>query len=138
LRTLLDAAREPMRALTIGLAESCHLGILERGALLVIAREDSPERVRFTIEAGGRFDSSRTASGRLLMSKKGTNMKARNETLEGVDDAVVRIGAFGSVVHAALAVSWLRNRKEAWKSATVLAALERAVKSIHETLGIQS
>jgi DNA-binding IclR family transcriptional regulator len=138
LKTLLEAAREPMRALALELGESCHLSILERGALLVIAREDSPESVRLTIEVGGRFDPGRTASGRLLMSSEGASMTARDETLEGVDDAVVRIGTFGSAVHAALAVSWLRSRKGAKKPATVITALETAAKSIHQTLGIQS
>lgn len=138
LKTLLDAAREPMRTASRSLGESCHLSILERDELLVIAREDSPESVRLTIEVGGRFDSSRTASGRLLASNKGTTLTARDETLEGVDDAVVRIGVYGNVVHAALAVSWLRSRKGARKPAKVLAALEEAAKSINETLGIQS
>lgn len=138
LKTLLDAAREPMRAATRSLGESCHLSILERAELLVIAREDSPESVRLTIEVGGRFDPGRTASGRLLMSNKGTTLTARDETLEGVDDAVVRIGSPGGAVHAALAVSWLRSRKGAKRPAAILAALEAAAKSIHETLGIQS
>lgn len=136
LKTLLDAAREPMRAVTLELAESCHLSILERDELLVIAREDSPESVRLIIEVGGRFDPGRTASGRLLMSADGSTMTARDETLEGVDDAVVRIGSPDAAVHAALAISWLRSRKGAKKPVTVLAALKAAAKSIHETLGI--
>jgi DNA-binding IclR family transcriptional regulator len=136
LKTLLDAAREPMRSVTRKLGESCHLSILERGALLVVAREDSPESVRLTIEVGGRFDPGRTASGRLLMSDEGAVMTARDETLEGVDDAAVRIGSPGGAVHAALAVSWLRSRKGVKKPATILAALKAAAKSIHETLGI--
>lgn len=137
MKTLLDAAREPMRTVTRTLGESCHLSILERGALLVIARENSPESVRLTIEVGGRFDPERTASGRLLMSPKGASVTARDETLEGVDDASVRIGSPGGAVHAALAVSWLRSRKEAKKPAPILAALNAAAKSIHEILGIQ-
>jgi DNA-binding IclR family transcriptional regulator len=137
LKTLLDAAREPMRTVTSQLGESCHLSLLERGALLVVAREDSPEPVRLTIEVGGRFDPARTASGRLLMSSTGRTITASDETLEGVDDAVVRIGSPGSVVHAALAVSWLRSRKGAMKSTVVLSVLKSAAAVIHETLGIQ-
>lgn len=137
MRTLLDAAREPMRTVTRTLGESCHLSILERGALLVIAQENSPESVRLTIEVGGRFDPERTASGRLLMNADGSSITARDETLEGVDDASVRIGSPGGAVHAALAVSWLRSRKEAKKPTTILDALNAAAKSIHEILGIQ-
>jgi DNA-binding IclR family transcriptional regulator len=137
LGTLLEAAREPMRAVSSELGESCHLSVLERGALLVVAREDSPQSVRLTIEVGGRFDPGKTASGRLLMSATGETMTARDETLEGVDDAVVRIGSPGRVVHAALAVSWLRSRKGAMKPAKVLSSLKSAAMAIHETLGIQ-
>lgn len=136
LKTLLDAARDPMRTVARKLGESCHLSILERGALLVIARQDSNESVRLTIQEGGRFDPCRTASGRLLMSGEGATLTARDETLEGVDDLAVRIGLHGGAVHAAITVSWLRGRKGAKKTVTILAALKTAAKSIHETLGI--
>ncbi len=136
LKTLLDVAREPMRTVTGVLRESCHLSVLERGKLLVVAREDSPESVRLSIEVGGRFEAEKTASGRLLMADDGATMSARDETIEGVDDAVVRIGSATGAVHAALAVSWLRSRKGAKKPAAVLAALKSAAKVIHESLGI--
>lgn len=65
---LLAAAREPMRELTERVRESCHLGLLERGRLLVVAQEECPEPVRLSIEVGGRFDPVATASGRLLLA----------------------------------------------------------------------
>ena len=95
LKTLLEVAREPMREVAVRLGENCHLSLLERGKLLVIAREDSPESVRLLIEVGGRFDPKYTASGRLLLSPDSDSMEARDETIEGVDDAVVRIGSPG-------------------------------------------
>jgi DNA-binding IclR family transcriptional regulator len=136
LRTLLEVARGPMRAVTLGLGESCHLSVLERGKLLVVAREDSPESVRLSIEVGARFEAEQTASGRLLMDASLGSVTARDETIEGVDDAVVRIGGSDGAVHAALAVSWLRSRKGAKKPATVLAALRAAAKEVHQALGI--
>ena len=136
LKTLLEAAREPMRELSARLRESCHLSALERGKLLVIAREDSPDSIRLSVEIGGRFDPKRTVSGRLLQSREEDAMEARDETLEGVDDVVVRIGSAEGAVHAALAVSWLRSRKNAKKPAAVLTALRRAAESIHKSLGI--
>jgi DNA-binding IclR family transcriptional regulator len=138
LRTLLEVAREPMREVTLRLRESCHLSVIERGQLLVIAREDSPESVRLAIEVGGRFDPRKTASGRLLRAAEGKTVTARDETIEGVDDAVVRIGSADGVVHAALAVSWLRSRRGAKKPATVLAALKEAAAVIHQQLGLNS
>ncbi len=136
LRTLLAAAREPMRQVAETLGESCHLSVLDRGKLLVIAREESPESIRLLIEVGAGFEPEKTASGRLLLDETVHSVTARDETIEGVDDAVVRVGTAGGAVHAALAVSWLRSRKGAKKPATVLAALSAAAKNIHQSLGI--
>lgn len=136
LKTLLDVARGPMREVTVRLGESCHLSVLERDKLLVIAREDSPEPVRLSIEVGARFEARHTASGRLLLQSGIESMTARDETIEGVDDAVVRLGSPDGALHAALAVSWLRSRKGAKKPATVLTALREAAASIHQSLGI--
>ncbi|MEI6655077.1 MAG: helix-turn-helix domain-containing protein [Verrucomicrobiota bacterium] len=136
LKALLDVASEPMRLVTVALGESCHLSVIERGSLLVIARKDSPESVRLSIEVGSRFEPKKTASGRLLLSPGLESVTARDETIEGVDDAVVRIGSPEGAVHAALAVSWLRSRKGAKKPVAVLAALKSSAQSIHEFLGI--
>lgn len=136
LKTLLEVAAGPMREVTLKLRESCHLSVIERGKLLVIAREDSPESVRLAIEVGGCFEPKRTASGRLLLSAAGTTLTARDETIEGVDDAVVRIGSPDGAVHAALAVSWLRSRRGAKKPKDVLSALKTAVAAIHGSLGL--
>lgn len=136
LKTLIEVAREPMRAVTLQLGESCHLSVLERGKLLVVAREDSPESVRLSIEVGARFEAERTASGRLLLDESLASVTARDETIEGVDDAVVRIGSADGAVHAALAVSWLHSRKGAKKPTAVVAALRTAAKLVHQALGI--
>lgn len=66
---LLHAARRPMQALTETVRESCHLTALDRGRLLVLAQEESPEPVRVSIEPGSVFDPVRTASGRLLLAQ---------------------------------------------------------------------
>jgi DNA-binding IclR family transcriptional regulator len=65
---LLQAARMPMQELTEELRESCHLSVIERGGLVVVAQQESPEHVRLSIEIGGIFDPARTASGRLLLA----------------------------------------------------------------------
>jgi len=76
---LLRAARLPMQALTEKVRESCHLSVLERGKLLVVGQQESPERVRLSIEVGGVFDPVQTASGRLLLSY--LDETARSEVL---------------------------------------------------------
>jgi DNA-binding IclR family transcriptional regulator len=73
---LLTAARGPMRALTERVRESCHLSLLERGRLLVVAQEECPEPVRLSIEVGGVFDPVATASGRLLLAHLGPAARA--------------------------------------------------------------
>ncbi len=65
---LLGASRRPMQALTEKTGESCHLSVLDRGKLLVVAQQESPARVRLSIEVGGEFDPVTTASGRLLLA----------------------------------------------------------------------
>ncbi|WP_415907399.1 IclR family transcriptional regulator [Oleiharenicola sp. Vm1] len=65
---LLRAANVPMQELTEKVRESVHLSVLEGDRLLVVAQQESPERVRLSIEIGGQFDPVETASGRLLLA----------------------------------------------------------------------
>jgi DNA-binding IclR family transcriptional regulator len=66
---LLRAAQLPMQTLTEKVRESCHLSVIDRGKLLVVAQQESPERVRLSIEVGALFDPVATASGRLLLAQ---------------------------------------------------------------------
>jgi DNA-binding IclR family transcriptional regulator len=65
---LLRAAAAPMRQLTEQLRESCHLSVLHRGQLLVLAQQESPAQLRLSVEVGGSFAPLQTASGRLLLA----------------------------------------------------------------------
>lgn len=65
--TLVRAARAPMRELADAARESCHLSVLERGRLVVVAEEASAERVRLSVEVGSTAPALATASGRLLL-----------------------------------------------------------------------
>jgi len=73
---LLRAASQPMRELALSLRESCHLSVLFRGELLVLVQEESPDKVRLSLEVGGRFSVVHTASGRLLLA----NLSAPEQT----------------------------------------------------------
>lgn len=77
---LIRAARLPMQELSEAVRESCHLSVLDRGQLLVVHQQDSPEPVRISIEIGGRFDAVTTLSGRLLLSRLPATL--REETLQ--------------------------------------------------------
>lgn len=65
---LLRAAELPMRQLADSIHESCHLSVLDRGDLLVVAQAESPEPVRLSVEVGYRVAPLHTVSGRLLIA----------------------------------------------------------------------
>lgn len=65
---LLRAAARPMRELAEELRESCHLGIAHGERLTVLHQEESPARVRLSVEVGSSVPLLRAASGRLLLA----------------------------------------------------------------------
>ena len=65
---LLKAAYQPMRNLSEAIHESCHLSVLDRGRLLVVAQAESPEPVRLSVEIGDRPSPLDTTSGALLIA----------------------------------------------------------------------
>lgn len=65
---LAKAAARPMQALAESVRESCHLSILHGTRLLIVAQEESPEKIRLSLEVGGSFSPLSTVSGRLLLS----------------------------------------------------------------------
>ena len=65
---LLRAAVPPMRALADEASESCHLSVLHRNRLLVIAQEESPSPFRLSVEVGSIHPPVKTTSGRLLLA----------------------------------------------------------------------
>jgi DNA-binding IclR family transcriptional regulator len=65
---LLRAAYGPMRTLADTIHESCHLSVLNRGMLVVIASTESPEPVRLSVEVGYRVLPLHTVSGVVLVA----------------------------------------------------------------------
>lgn len=65
---LLRAAYVPMHTLADTIHESCHLSVLNRGMLVVIASTESPEPVRLSVEVGYRVLPLQTVSGTLLLA----------------------------------------------------------------------
>jgi DNA-binding IclR family transcriptional regulator len=65
---LLKAASGPMQRLSDAIRESCHLSVLNRGMLVVIAATESPEPVRLSVEVGYRVSPLLAVSGSLLVS----------------------------------------------------------------------
>lgn len=156
---LLQAARGPMRAFARDCRESCHLSVLEGGQVVVIAQEESPERVRLAFMVAGRFEPVRTAAGRLLLALgDGGGGAARSdpaelarklagirrtgvsaavgETIAGVHDLAVPVGRPETGVSAALTVTWLHRRGVRAGKPRLLARLRAAAAEINAALGL--
>jgi DNA-binding IclR family transcriptional regulator len=159
--SLVQAARAPMQALTEKFRESCHLSVLDRGRLLVIAQKESPDKVRLSIEVGGTFEPARTASGRLLLAhlddiarraalgRNGPRLEpaldgirrsgvsaADSETVRGVRDIAVLVGSVSAGLIAALAVTRLIRRGEKRDETALLWGLRTAAGEITNALGL--
>lgn len=65
---LLRAAERPMRELAEALRESCHLSVAHGERLTVLHQEESPARVRLSVEVGSSVPLLRAASGRVLLA----------------------------------------------------------------------
>lgn len=68
-QVLITAATQPMEKLATSLLESCHLGVLRRGELVVLQQALSPSWVRLSVEIGSRHSAVHTTSGRLLLAQ---------------------------------------------------------------------
>lgn len=65
---LLKAAQPLMRALSDDIGESCHLSVIHRDGVLVLAQEESPRAFRLSVEVGSVHAPVTTTSGRLLLA----------------------------------------------------------------------
>lgn len=135
---LLKAAQPPMRALAEELRESCHLSVLHRDRILVLAQEESPQPFRLSVEVGSLHDPARTTSGRVLLANMAPAERdailarlpaaerkallarldevaargferAQGERFVGGLDLGVLVGRPGSAVKAALTIATLRG-----------------------------
>jgi DNA-binding IclR family transcriptional regulator len=145
---LLRAAARPMRELTEAVRESCHLSVTHRGGCLVIHQEESPLRVRLSVEVGSTIPLHQAASGRVLLAmldpddeaaalavireRRGGNLSCRleairgrgydeahGETTGGVSDLSVPIGTDRGRVRGAVAVAALPRDHAAFVRATL-------------------
>ncbi|MDP9381177.1 MAG: IclR family transcriptional regulator [Chloroflexota bacterium] len=159
---LLRVATPRMCALAQEVGESCHLSVIHNGELLVIAQEESPRKLRLSVEVGAAFPLLHTASGRLLLSclpgeQRDTVLQAseqrdalagrfemirargyeeaHGETTEGVMDLAVLVGAHDSAVQAALTIASL-GRKSGPRKDELLPALQRCAREIGESAGL--
>ena len=68
-RRVIDAALPEMHRLAEIVQQSCHLGIEDEGALLILAQVESPAEVGINVRIGTRRPLISTASGRVLLAQ---------------------------------------------------------------------
>ena len=157
------AAERPMRDLTAVVRESCHLSVAHGAQCLVLHQEESPQRVRLSVEVGSTIALHQAASGRVLLAgldpeeraaglaelgKGGTELLARlegirergyeavqGETTPGVSDLSVPVGTGWGRIRAALAVSALPRDHAAFVAAS-LPPLRACARTIAREAGL--
>ncbi|MFM2478296.1 IclR family transcriptional regulator [Celerinatantimonas sp. MCCC 1A17872] len=65
---LLSAANPAMEQLSASTQQSCHLSVYQAGGLLVIARQESPYKMGFSLRLGAIIDIFGSGSGYLLLA----------------------------------------------------------------------
>lgn len=67
---LLSLAYPALQRLAQEAEQSCHLAVLDRGAILIISAADSPLPMHHRVRVGSRFDALTTSSGVVLIGHK--------------------------------------------------------------------
>jgi DNA-binding IclR family transcriptional regulator len=105
---LLRAATAPMRELVDSIRESCHLSVLHRDQLLVLAQVDAPTSIRLSVEAGSLHSAVDTLSGQVLLA---------NSPADERDDLLSRRAEFLRMTadeRAAFTVMLDKMRQDGW------------------------
>lgn len=67
-RSLSEASVGPMRRLVAEVSQSCHLGVLWEGELMVVSQLNSPLNMSYAVALGARFPAHETSSGLVLLA----------------------------------------------------------------------
>jgi DNA-binding IclR family transcriptional regulator len=83
---LVSQALPLMDQLSRASKQSCHLGIYDRGAIIIAAQVNSPDNWALTIRLGARIDLLDTGSGRVILAFQGADkqrqMLAEHDNLD--------------------------------------------------------
>ena len=78
--SILRVARPAMYQLTLEIGESCHLSVLHKKKLMVLAQEESPQPFRYSVEVGALHPLHRMPSGRIILANM--SPEERDEILD--------------------------------------------------------
>ena len=104
-RGLAAAALGPMRALADELAQSCNLGVLEGGRILIIAQAESPASFGFRVRVGADFPIESTATGAVLTAfaaPDARTVSGADAESEALDTTALATTALGTVLATAV------------------------------------
>lgn len=84
IRSLRLLARTALQDLSLKIAESCHLGVIDGNDLVIVDQVSGPERIRIAFKLGARFDPLETSSGKLLLSEYPEPQRERLLEVSGI------------------------------------------------------
>lgn len=82
-KRLLRAANPEMVDLSNLLQQSCHLSIFDRGHMLIIAKQDSPYKMGFSVRLGAKIDLFGSGSGVAMLAYSDEEQRPRMLTQSG-------------------------------------------------------
>lgn len=69
-KRLVTEALPPMHWLSHELRQSCHLGVLDGGHVVILAQVDSPESTGFYVKVGSKVDLMHAATGHVILANQ--------------------------------------------------------------------
>jgi DNA-binding IclR family transcriptional regulator len=148
-KRLVNEALPIMHAVAHELRQSCHLGVLDAGHVVILAQVDSPESTGFYVKVGSKVDLMHAATGHVILAHQAPDVCARalqewatesgKKTPADLDDHLAKIRSHGYERRASYEITGIIN-----VSFPVLNAQGNAVagltvpyvKRIEDTIGI--
>jgi DNA-binding IclR family transcriptional regulator len=76
-KRLVTEALPAMHALARRVRQSCHLGIVDGGHIVILAQVDSPESTGFYVRMGSKVDLMHAATGHVIMAHQSEDVRER-------------------------------------------------------------
>jgi len=76
-KRLVTEALPTMHTLAYRLRQSCHLGILDGGHVVILAQVDSPESTGFYVKVGSKVDLMHAATGHVILAHQSEDARER-------------------------------------------------------------
>jgi len=137
---LTRAARAEMALLSDRTLQSCHLAVVDRGRVIIVAAEESPLPMHYGVKVGASFNMLETSSGAVIAAFSSTSERSvylgktgplqraelesrfnrivhdgfeirQSDVVEGISNIAVPVRSQEGLVLAALTVPYLKQKK---------------------------